>query len=81
MPNRAGTRRERDKKNFVLDTVSSDPSWSVPKNNSKKIQKLKNIILALFPSKPSRDRPRKRQKIFRFEFHSNPTQARAFSKK
>ena len=51
MPNRVGTGRERDKKNFIPVTISPNPSWSVPKKNSKKIQKLKNFILTLFLNK------------------------------
>ena len=42
---------------------------------------MKNIILALFLSKPGWDRLRKREKKFRPEFWSYPTRARKFQKK
>ena len=66
MPNRAGTRRERDKKNFVLDTVSPDPSWSVPKNNSKKIQKIKKHYSSSISKQTESRKAKKETKKFSF---------------
>ena len=56
---------EEEKKKICLQ-FRSDPTLSrkfLKKKNSKIIQKLKNIILALFLSKLGRDSPRKRGKI------------------
>ena len=48
---------------------------------AKKFNNLKNIISALFLSKPGRDRPKRREKNFILEFRSYPNRARKFQKK
>jgi len=48
---------------------------------AKKFKKLKNIIPALFPSKPGIDRTRNREKKNCPEFHFYPTWARNFQQK
>ena len=52
------------KKNFVLNSVPIRPGQENSKKNSKKIQCIKRIILAIFLLKTGWHRPRKRKKKF-----------------
>ena len=49
--NRDEITREREKKNFISNSVPSQPGMNIPKNIDKKIKKLKNIIPVLFQFK------------------------------
>ena len=76
-PNRDEIGQEREKKNLVPNFVPPRTGLeNSKKKNSKKIKRIKKIILALFLSKLGRDRARKRKKKFSTEFRSYPTQAR-----
>ena len=50
------------KKNSSKIPFLPDPGKNIPKKIAKKFKKLKNIIPAIFLSKPGRDRPGKREK-------------------
>ena len=80
-PNRVLIGREREKKIFVPNSVPARLGLENSKKIAKKFKQLKNIILALFLSKPGWDRPRKRDKKFCSKFHSYLTRARKFPKK
>ena len=45
-----------------------DPGMKIPKENRKKIQKVKNLFPALFLAKTGWDEPKNRQKSFSPEF-------------
>ena len=73
--------RKRWKKILVPNFVHTWPGEENSENDSKKIHKLKNLILALFLAKTGRDRWRKREKNFSPEFRFYQRRARKFRKK
>ena len=82
MPKRDDIGREIKKKISVPNSVQTQPEEeNSEKKKSKKIQKLKNLFLALFLAKTRLDWPRKREKNFTPKFRSYSTRARKFRKK
>ena len=68
------------KKNLVPDSIHTRPGEENSENDSKKIQKLKNLNLALFLAKTRLDRPRKRKKNFSPKFRLYSTWVRKLRK-
>ena len=73
--------REREKKNFVPNSVHTRPGNKIPKKIAKKFKKSKNLFSAIFLAKTGSDRPREGEKNFRPEFRLYWAPGRKFGKK
>ena len=69
------------KKNLVPNSVHTRTGQEDSEKNSKKCQKIKKTLSALFLAKTGSYRPRKRERNFRREFRSYSTRGSKFRKK